>query len=186
MLSETDCRSCDGAHNVKRWKNRKRCIITVPAQLGLSWLWLFQMPGQAKALNKGLVWATAFICKIFNSSPACWYTKSLDYSEQYIALSSSSLISSPSHKKSSMSDFSPDSSNSSPTPTSSSWMLVSSASNTEDGRGFQKSNSCQMVHLMHCRASTMSPLRQLWCFDIVILPCKKAHSLDTNDNIIAM
>jgi len=28
MLSETDCRSCDGAHDVKRWKNRKRCIIT--------------------------------------------------------------------------------------------------------------------------------------------------------------
>jgi len=28
MLSETDCRSCDRAHDVKRWKNRKRCIIT--------------------------------------------------------------------------------------------------------------------------------------------------------------
>ena len=28
MLSDTDCRSCDGAHDVKRWKNRKRRIIT--------------------------------------------------------------------------------------------------------------------------------------------------------------
>ena len=29
MLNETDCGSCNGAHGVKRWKNRKRCIITV-------------------------------------------------------------------------------------------------------------------------------------------------------------
>jgi len=28
LLSETDCRSCDRAHDVKRWKNRKRHIIT--------------------------------------------------------------------------------------------------------------------------------------------------------------
>ena len=31
MLNETDCGSCDGAHGVKRWKNRKRCVITVRA-----------------------------------------------------------------------------------------------------------------------------------------------------------
>jgi len=29
MLNETDCGSCDGAHGVKRWKNRKRRIITI-------------------------------------------------------------------------------------------------------------------------------------------------------------
>jgi len=33
ILSDTDCGSCDRAHDVKRWKNRKRRIITAPESI---------------------------------------------------------------------------------------------------------------------------------------------------------
>ena len=36
MLSDTDCGSCDRAHDVKRWKNRKRRIITDRCEEGLN------------------------------------------------------------------------------------------------------------------------------------------------------
>ena len=55
-------------------------------------------------------------------------------------------------------------------PASGSSPQVSSASDIDDGAGSLKSKPCQIAHLIHCRASTMSPLRQLHRFDIVIPP----------------
>jgi hypothetical protein len=116
-----------------------------------------------------------------------------NYAEQYIS-SSSSSIKSPSQENS-LKPESDSSSPGSPTPESfpvlafsSSWSSDSSlsfASNIDDGAGSLKSKSCQIAHLIHCRASTMSPLRQLRHFDIVSPPCENARSLDTDDDIIA-
>jgi len=122
--------------------------------------------------------APAFMCKMCNFSPT-GTTQSNTWPPHPHS------INSPSHEHPSTSDHSPDSPESPPMSTSTSSSLVSAASNTEEGAGSRKSKSCRIAHLIHWRASTISPLRQLRRFDIVIPPCEKARSLDTDDNIIA-
>ena len=166
---------------------------------GLRRLWPGQTSGQAKAtthslaparLGPGCSFPMYFLCKgilYFYYRLCIRNMVSETYSEQYMSSSSSSSIESPSQDGSSSSNSSSAGSLWSLPVLSSSWSSksLSFASIFDDGAGSLKSKSCQIAHLIHCRASTMSPLRQLQHFDIVIPPCENALSLDTDDDKIA-
>ena len=104
-----------------------------------------------------------------------------DSDQSIISWSSSSSINRSSQENSSMSD----SSGFPKSPPKISSKSSLSSSDLDDRPGSQKSKSHQILHLMHCRASTMSPLRWLQSFDIVIPPCENACSLETDNNITA-
>src|SRR5216684_5669176 len=70
-------------------------------------------------------------------------------------------------------------------PEFSSSSSCSSASNLDDGIGSRSSRSCCIPDLMHCNASTMSPLSRLRHFDIVMPPCENAHSMETDNDMTA-
>ena len=63
--------------------------------------------------------------------------------------------------------------------------LSNSGSTAEDGRGSGKISSLLIEHLRNWTASTMSPFRRQHCLLIVIPPCENAHSLETEDAMIA-
>jgi hypothetical protein len=61
-----------------------------------------------------------------------------------------------------------------------------SASKTDDEAGAGKTKSNQITHLMHYKASTMFPLRQLQSLLIVIPPWENACSLETEKDITVL